>query len=97
VGHGQDEAEDGSSDEDACLEAAEGCAACGGLDDNGEVGVDRVLGVRAGDGFLRGLRCASIIIPAISMQHSDGRHKKSLSDEARKQPPQRSLTWQAMG
>jgi hypothetical protein len=57
VGNGQDEAEDGSCDEDACLEAAEGCAACGGLDDDGEVGVDRVLGVRADrDGFLRRLR-----------------------------------------
>ena len=86
VGHGQDEAEDGSCDEDACLEAAKGCAACGGLDDDGEVGVDGVLGVRGDwDGFLRGWCVfASIIIPAISVQHSDSRHKKSLSEEARK-------------
>jgi hypothetical protein len=57
VGHGQEKAEDGGCDEDTCLEAAEGCAACGGLDDDGEVGVDWVLGVRADrDGFLLGLR-----------------------------------------
>jgi hypothetical protein len=56
VGHGQDEAEDGGCDEDACLEAAEGCAACGGLDGDGEVGVDGVLGVRGDrDGFLLGV------------------------------------------
>jgi hypothetical protein len=81
VGHGQDEAEDGCCDEDACLEAANGCSACGGLDDDGEVGVDRVLGVRADrDSFLRGGGAvASIIIPTISVQYSDSCHKKSLS------------------